>query len=516
MSAMKRDATVPYFLGSIVLIKKEHNPTSAVVDGQQRLTTLTMLLCTLRNLARGAEERAELDDFIRQRGNKLKGTQDQFRLRLRDRDQPFFEKYIQNNDCIDHLLKRDQSTLSDIQLRISNNIGHLLESLTPLSDDQRRDLAAFIVQQCFLVVVTATDRDSAYRIFSVMNDRGLDLSPTDILKADTIGGIQDSEQMSYGDEWESIEERLGRDDFRDLFTHIRMIRLKTKMRQTLQADFLKHILAHVTGQDFINNILVPYARVYETVGYASYESTQSAEEVNKYLSYMGRLDNSDWIPPAMAFFRRNISDPRHVVTFTKDLERLAYSLFIRRANVNERIRRYARILSAIERGEDLSLPTSALQLSTDEVWLTLERIKGEVYTWVPIARRVLLLRLDSLVAEARSGAVYDRKIVTIEHVLPQNPSVESQWRVWFPDEEERLDWTHRLANLVILSRRKNSRASNWEFQRKKAEYFQRNGVSVYPLTTQVIGESEWTPRVLERRQRELVNRLAREWRLGLE
>ena len=47
LDAMRRDSESPYFLGSIVLIKDEDNPKSEVVDGQQRLTTLTMLLCVL-------------------------------------------------------------------------------------------------------------------------------------------------------------------------------------------------------------------------------------------------------------------------------------------------------------------------------------------------------------------------------------------------------------------------------------------------------------------------------------
>ena len=89
----------------------------------------------------------------------------------------------------------------------------------------------------------------------------------------------------------------------------------------------------------------------------------------------------------------------------------------------------------------------------------------------------------------------------------------SEWIEWFPDEEERHGWTHRLANLVILSRRKNSRASNWHFERKKKEYFQHKGVTLFPLTTLVIGESEWTPKVLEGRQRKLVSALSNEWRL---
>ena len=85
---------------------------------------------------------------------------------------------------------------------------------------------------------------------------------------------------------------------------------------------------------------------------------------------------------------------------------------------------------------------------------------------------------------------------------------------WFPDTDARERWTHRLANLVLLSRRKNTRASNYEFEKKKKEYFQRDGVTTFALTTQVVNKSEWTPAVLEGRQRDLIDQLKKEWRLG--
>ena len=60
----------------------------------------------------------------------------------------------------------------------------------------------FLVRRCYLVVVAASDQNSAYRIFSVMNDRGLDLSPTDILKADIIGAMPETNRADYTNRWE--------------------------------------------------------------------------------------------------------------------------------------------------------------------------------------------------------------------------------------------------------------------------------------------------------------------------
>ena len=511
LNAMDRDAQSPYFLGSVVLVKSEGDSRSAVVDGQQRLTTLSMLFCVLRELAAGNAQ-SELDGFVREAGNSLRGTQDRFRLGLRARDREYFHDNVQSRGAIAEFLKKDTATYSDSQKLIFTNVNRLNQELSKLGEARRDAIVKFVIQQCYLVVVTATDRDSAYRIFSVMNDRGLDLSPTDILKAETIGEIPEPDQEVYGEKWENIEERIGRDGFRDLFAHIRMITLKTKLRRTLQADFQDNVLKNAVGKDFIDHTLEPYSSVYETLLEASYESTQDAEKVNDYLRHLGRLDNFDWIPPAMAFFFRHPNDRESLIRFTKDLERLAYGLFVRRANINDRITRYAEVLRDIERGIDLFDDDSPLQLKADEQDEIVKGLNGQIYLQTAVVRRTLLERLDSLLAD--TGATYMRTTITVEHVLPQNPRSDSEWMTWFPSQDQRDAWTHRLANLVLLSRRKNASASNWDFGRKKTEYFQRGGVAPFALTAQVLNESDWTPVVLERRQKELVDSLCKEWRLA--
>ena len=508
LSAMDRDEQSPYFLGSIVLIKNERDPKSDVVDGQQRLTTLTMLFCVLRDLATGKDQ-TELDDFVRQQGNSARGTQDRWRLTVRERDKSFFCDNVQVHGSIEEFINKDSYLFSDSQQLFQSNIDFLNRKLSALGEARRKSFVDFVAQQCYLVVVTATDRDAAYRIFSVMNDRGLDLSPTDILKAKIIGEISTSSQDGYSQKWENIEERIGRDGFRDLFTHIRMIKLKTKLRTTLQQDFQDSVLVDVEGAEFIDNILEPYAGVYETLLDASYESSQGAEEVNRYLDYLRQLDNFDWFPPAMAFFLHCSADCEVLVRFIKDLERLAYGLFVWRANVNNRVNRYGEVLREIERGDDLFRIDSPLQLNAEEKSRFVSALDGQIYLQTPV-RQTLLKRLDSLLAG--TGAKYEHKVITVEHVLPQNPHGDSEWVAWFPDREIRDSWTHRLANLVLLSRRKNSSASNLNFQDKKEKYFKSGSISPFVLTTSVLNETEWTPEVLERRQRELIQELSREWR----
>ena len=499
----------PYFLGSIVTIKNGLQPQAQIVDGQQRLTTLTVLLCVLRELASSDSDRNDTHNYIYAPGRESAGIQGHYRLTVRERDREFFQNNIQQMGRLSSLLDRPPASLPDSQRRMLENARYLYNALAEREEKLRKILTQFLAQRCYLVVVSASDQNSAYRIFSVLNDRGLDLSPTDILKSDIIGALPENIRARHTEIWEKIEEDLGRDRFSDLFAHIRTISMKRRQQETLQQEFQDHVLKEVDRAVFIDTVLEPYADAYATVTGASYESTDGSEEIDKYLRYLNRLNNFDWIPPAMAFYRRN-QNPEAFLHFIRDLERLAYALFIIRAYVNRRTSRYAAVLRAIHLRKDLYGASSPLQLSSKEIADVLSALDGPIYTRSRVPR-TLLLRLDSLLADR--GVRYEHSRITVEHVLPRNPERNSQWLRDFPDKEEREEWTDRLANLVLLSRTKNIRALNYDFVRKKKEYFQRGGVATFALTTQVLAEDEWTPAVLQRRQRELINALKKEWRL---
>ena len=103
-------------------------------------------------------------------------------------------------------------------------------------------------------------------------------------------------------------------------------------------------------------------------------------------------------------------------------------------------------------------------------------------THSPRALAVLLLRMDALMSDG--SASYQHEVVSVEHVMPQQPAPNSQWSTWVPDSAVHQKWVHKLGNLTLLSRKKNSSASNYEFERKKTVYFTKGGICAFALTTQ--------------------------------
>lgn len=490
----------PYFLGSIVLIKQEGKPAAEVIDGQQRLTTLTILFAAMRDALStlGYRDATGLNKYILQEGDTFTGIPDRPRLSIRERDNTFFREHVQETGV--DLRTLGAQVLPDPQRNIVENYTLLRRRLEGLGQETCLRLSRYVLTNCFLVAVSTPNMESAYRIFSVMNDRGMDLSYTDILKSEIIGAIPETQRETYAQTWEATEEALGRTSFENLFSHLRTVFRKLKAQDTL----LKEIRSYVRPQDnpaqFMDQTLQPYAEAYRVIRNQEYEATHGAEAVNSLFGWLVRIDNEDWVAPALAYFVRYHHDPAKLANFFTSLERLAAVMMLIRANVNERINRYAEVLNEIEAKADVTRPGGPMDLRAKEIARALTALDGDIYNASKINRYVLL-RLDTALSGA--GASYDHKTISIEHVLPQNPKVDSVWLRWFPDLEEREAWTHRLGNLVLLAKAKNSQARNYDFEKKKTVYFQtRGGVTPFALTTQVMQETDWTPEVLRSRQQQ--------------
>lgn len=509
-SSGKLDEIPPYFLGSIVLIKREAMSSATVVDGQQRLTTLTLLLSAIRASVADIPMKNGITKRIYEQGDVVTATENHYRLSLRERDRDFFRQYVQHDGGIETLAALNDK-LPDSQDKLRENARLFLTSLEKLEDDTKKLLVQFIVTRCYLVTVATPDLDSAYRIFGVLNSRGLDLSATDILKAEIIGKVGAAERDDYTKKWEDTEDDLGRDAFGDLFSHIRMVYRKAKPQGTLLKEFREHVDLQ-NSVHFIDTVLAPMSEAFQEITDASFSSQKDAEKVNECLHWLNRIEFKDWLPPALVYFSKNRNDPVAMLQFFADLERLAYSMLVRRSGVNVRIERFATLTTAIEAGKDLSENDSPLQLSPTEQFDTYAALSGPLYdTHSARALSVILLRLDALVSAG--GASYEYETISVEHVLPQTPQQNSGWMIWFPTPQDRLHWVHRIGNLALLTRKKNSAANNYDFDKKKLTYFARGGVSPFALTTQVLQHQDWTQEVVATRQAELLSNLELLWRL---
>lgn len=515
VDALERAPDEPYFLGSIVLVKDAARSSAVVIDGQQRLTTLTILLAVLRDLTTTDGLAVELSRMILEPGNIVQALAARPRLALRERDRQFFRQCVQSTDGMQSMPSLSPlGAATDAQGAILGNARAMHARLSAWTEQQRLDLVQLLGNRTFLVVVSTPDLTSAHRIFSVMNSRGLDLSPADIFKSMVIGALAGTgASEDYATRWEDAEEDLGRDAFADVFLHIRMIFAQERAKRELLKEFPEQVLNKylpAQSKEFVDDVVVPYANAYEVIRDANYTAVSGADKVNLWFKRLNQLDNNDWRPAAMWALHEHRDDAAWLHEFLGRLERLAASMLLRRTYATPRTNRYAQLLKELSAGQGTGSP--ALELSAEEKQETRDRLGGDLYL-VTKVRKYVLLRLDEMLANS-PGVTYDHALITVEHVLPQNPAMDSVWlRDFSQDERER--WTHRLANLVLLNRAKNSEAQNYDFVDKKQKYFTgRNGVATFALTSQVLGQPKWTPQVLTARQETLLATLTSGWSLA--
>ncbi|MEX0695748.1 MAG: DUF262 domain-containing HNH endonuclease family protein, partial [Rhodospirillales bacterium] len=448
-----------YFLGSIVLVKTHAGPDAKVVDGQQRLTTLTILFSVLRDLTENQVTRIGRDKYVKQAADTDRKLDEKLRLHLRRQDQPFFEDTIQSNGATDDLPSLE--AVDGSKARIVENAMIIRDELKNMEEEERTALIQFLLTNCFLVVVEVPTDTAARRIFTVLNARGLDLTATDILKADLLERAGPKLEESLSERWENIETSHGRSEFNDLFVFVRMIYQRDKPRTALEDGFPVEVKSFKgEPKEFLNSTLEPYSNALLLAGNEKDLAKRFGSQTVGLMRSLYRLDNNDWMPPLLLALRQySDGDEIDIPEFVFKLERLAYFLFVTRANVNERIARYADVLQELDPDEKAKERSAGLLLEEQEAHAFFYALHRPIYTVTRVVKP-LLLRLDQ--ASSDTTATYDIPIISVEHVCPQTIREGSQWDNWFEDRDEHTYWVHRLGNLLLLDRRKNSAASNWD------------------------------------------------------
>lgn len=173
-----------YFLGSIVISKQGEK--RQIVDGQQRITTLTLLLIYLNNAQKGNGKEVDInaliyaDDF----GEK------KFKLSVEER-----------NDCMEALFNDQPYDADGKSESVQNLVARYndIEEIFP-SELKAEALPPFIYwlkEKVILIEITAYEDADAYTIFETMNDRGLSLTPTDMLKGYLLANIENPEKRIH-------------------------------------------------------------------------------------------------------------------------------------------------------------------------------------------------------------------------------------------------------------------------------------------------------------------------------
>lgn len=511
-----------YFLGSLVLQKKDSDMDFAVLDGQQRLTTLLLLLSVIRDLTNNKNCR---DSYIKEAANpdkRIYSSKNRINFEIRDNIKEFCQKYIFDyNEPLDieNKYKEIGTYKNSKNISLKNMSNALITIRKFLSQFDELELDAYfntLINDVVLIYVSTEDKEDAYRLFTILNSRGVPLSSADILKSINLGALDDSIQQEYAEKWEKIEDSFGEDDFDRFLSHLRAILIRQKAKTTLLNEFEnivynkeKPLLKKgVETIDFIEKYNNIYNKIIllDSIDEKGCNNDLSNEFKNLVHILRAAFSSTDWIPPLLMYYEKFGND--RLIDFLKKLESKALSDIICRESTTKRMDSFYKIMDLIiyssTTSEILDSSNNALvNFNKDYAKHIIESegIYGRVFD------KYILLKYEYLNWD-NTVVVSDYNNLSIEHVLPQTPPSKSAWlNIFDKDNVER--WTHNIANLIIINGRKNSALSNLDFSEKKIK-LQNKIKDIFKGSSEILNTEEWTPETLSLRNSNMCDLLFKE------
>lgn len=528
ISAYRENKEAQYFLGSMVLKineKSENNVSYTeyeLLDGQQRITTVFLILACMRDMLTDYPQyQNSLAGFVYQAEDAILQQPERMRIifNIRSDVRDFVNEHIKplHGTCDSALLK-DKMQAKDVNISI-RNMANAMRVAHEFLEENKSEIIGYLsyfLNKVLMIYVATEELQDAFQLFTVLNNRGVKLSSSDILKAENLKELSAADRTFWATRWEEMETYFG-EDFDKFLSHIRTILVKKKQTTTLLKEFDEFVYSNQEydrtqkkylprtpilrrGRDTFE-LLYSYYHTYQEVFDTDHSVVTGDYEITNYLKLMETGFGADyWIAPVLDYYRKYRR--RGFVAFLKALDRKLSADWITAATPTVRMENVNAILREIEASQD---STALLQSKTFTINKSdFERvINGDIYG--RSFAKYLLLKLD-LIYRGSSTPMIPQAIASIEHILPRNPSADSQWVKDF-SAAEREEWTNKLGNLVLISRRKNTSQGNRDYVEKKEKYFEKN-IEMFPNSIRIYQNyPEWKLSDLKKNHSDVVTEL---------
>jgi len=508
------DGEQEYFIGSIVTTKNQE-PRAEVADGQQRLATITILLAAIRDYfdETGDKARAEAitSDLLHKK--ELKTLELIPKVKLNDLDNEYFAKRVLlppgERSSIEDPKKPSHKKIDRAAFLAGEHVRKLAALSSPI--DQLTDLVEYLRDSVKVIWVQVPDDTNAFMIFETLNDRGLALAITDLLKNHLFGlsGPRLGEVKQFWISMTSVLEALGEDDIVLTFLRHYWSSCYGLVRQKdLYGDIKARISTQSRAVDFVRE-LERNAHIYSAIVNTSdafwgkYGDTcrKHMETLNTLrlvqirplvLSVLDTFNESEVKKTIKNLVSWSVRLLVHGGLGSGAIESFncRAAMAIRKKTISNAAGLY-RSLKPIIPG-DAKFKTAFQEASVSKAFLA----------------RYYLRALDQqqggegepeLVPNDSSDAI------NLEHIIPQNPSYA--WGHIPPEEREVL--VNRLGNLALIKLKVNAKAGNDGFSEKKKSYAK----SEFALTSSIAKEKVWDRKAIDCRQTQMASLALATWPL---
>ncbi|WRD53277.1 DUF262 domain-containing protein [Helicobacter pylori] len=516
-----------YFCGSLVFIQPDKDNKTDIVDGQQRLSTFILLAKVLATLY---SERLDpiIQEYLQESwsdrhedGEKKKRKRLDFDL-VGSNAKKDFQHALDFFDDLD-ASKGKGSKSNDPSKGKNSYLKNAICLKNYLEKKEIADINDFI-QWLYLkvnfITITCSDTDMALRIFNVLNARGLPLHATDIFKGELLKKLtEEKEQEELATRWENLRQKCLDNGFamETLFSqHLTYLHPKTskeRMKIRLNTQF-----------DELQKSPLEYLDVVEDFYNAYCEVLEMQDRYAHLLSYK----DDDYLCVILCTSLLHRYSDQDIEALKKMLVKFYYQHWVAGQAKSTREQTCCNIINALKEKKNIDDIISIARKNLDEYSVTQhfkEKLRDSlVYekqpTKNPWIKPVLILVEYFMSDDPNPKRIQMDKNLHVEHILPQKPTLSSQWAKDF-SEEERERYTHSLANLTLLGGKKNAKALNQDFKEKKEIYMghavklgkDKRGrektfkvMTCYKMTIDIAHHyTEWTPKSLEKREKDLMS-----------
>ena len=510
-----------HYMGYLVL-QSDNDKVFDVIDGQQRLTTLTLIaLAVLKNIQRLIDEKKDADRN-RQRLAQIRQTYigyldpvtlvSRSKLTLNRNNDNFFQTYIVP---LGHLPVRGfQASEHGLRKAFEWFEERVAGYAAKAGGDPGVSLAQFVESmsdKLFFTVITVTDELNAYKVFETLNARGVRLSATDLLKNHLFSvlhkdGQHEHEMKSLENRWEAMVGRLGSESFPDFLR----VHWNSRFSFVRQTELFKTIRGKIDTRDAVFCLLRQMEEDMDAyLALTQPEAAQWPPALKQHASDLRLFSVRQPFPLLMAA-RRTLSDP----AFEAVLRACVIISF--RYNViggqpaHEQERVYSAAAERIA-GRQLADPGAMLAALApvypgDDAFRTAFAEKS-IPTTHSRNKRVVRYILCALEKRLTGAALdFDSDSFNLEHILPENP--DAGWEAFSDDEVEAL--VYRIANLTLLAKGANKDLGNSPYTTKKPMY----AASAFGITQKISEDNaDWTPGRLAARQNWMASQATAIWRI---
>nr|WP_233424289.1 DUF262 domain-containing protein [Pseudanabaena biceps] len=516
------DGEQAHYMGYLVL-QSSNNKQFDIIDGQQRLTTISILiLAALAHLQNLVNKAIDPDKNQRRKDNLQNsyiGYVDpvslipRSKLELNRHNNRFYQTYLVP---LEPIPVRGLNA-SEHQLRKAFN--WFRDKIAARSQQSGEAVAIFvdtIVDKLFFTAISVTDELNAFKVFETLNSRGVRLSATDLLKnylfsVIASGNTHETELKALEEKWERIVDELGSESFPDFLR----VYWNSSHKLVRKADLFKTIRRHVTTKEqsfALMRELDRSASIYAALR-NPHESIWKPEE-RRLLEQLLMFNVRQPMPMLMSAHRQFAETQRQI--FTQLLQAIAVISFrynvICNLQTQDQEQVYNNVAYKIDSGALTNLRSILDELQSvypDDAVFKAAFTDKELKTTNSRNKKVVRYILFQLEKQV-SGQEFDFESAAynLEHILPENPA-----EAWSHIDEQNQDkFVYRLGNMTPLEKKPNRAIGNQGYAEKIA-IFQE---SCFKITSDIPKNSEsWTEKAITTRQAQLAKIATAIWKVDM-